>query len=122
MAEVDILNLTQHAATAERVAEGVGEPADKEAIQKLITFDELPSTEEMVARAARLADLVAKEGAEVAMIGGAPFFMSTLERALKERGVCTVYAFSRRESVDTPQPDGSVKKTQVFRHAGWVEV
>ena len=59
--------------------------------------------------------------AEAAMIGGAPFFMSALEAALKERGVRAVHAFSRRESGEERLPDGSVRKTQVFRHAGWVE-
>lgn len=31
------------------------------------------------------------------------------------------YAFSRRESVETQLPDGSVKKSSVFRHIGFVE-
>ena len=30
-----------------------------------------------------------------------------------------LYAFSKRESVDLPQPDGSIRKVAVFRHEGW---
>ena len=43
-----------------------------------------------------------------------------LEEALMKRGIVPLYAFSRREVVETPLPDGSVKKTQVFRHLGFV--
>lgn len=32
-----------------------------------------------------------------------------------------LFAFSVRVSIDTPQPDGSVTKTSVSRHKGWVE-
>lgn len=62
----------------------------------------------------------AEEGAESAMIGGAPFLMAPLEGALRTRGVIPLYAFSVRESVEEALPDGSVRKTQVFRHAGFV--
>lgn len=115
-----IVNLTQHAATAEQKAAGVVEPADKALVQALITFDELPSAGEIRRRADELAQLAKAAGVEVAMIGGAPFFMAPLEKSLRAAGVKPVYAFSKRESVDEKQADGSVKKTQVFRHAGFV--
>lgn len=54
------------------------------------------------------------------MVGGAPFFMAPLEAALRAVNIIPVYAFSKRESVEEKQPDGSVKKTQVFKHAGFV--
>lgn len=113
-----VLNLTQHAGTPEQ---GVHEPADKRLVQQLITFDELPSATEIADRARSLAALAKASGYEAAMIGGAPFFMGPLERALKSTGVKALYAFSRREAEDVKQPDGSVKKTQVFRHVGFVE-
>ncbi len=116
-----ILNLTQHPASAEQAAAGVVEPADKEGVVRLLTFEEPPSREERAARAATLADLAVATGADAAMIGGAPFFMSALEGALAARGVRAVHAFSLRESVETTLPNGSVRKTNVFRHAGWVE-
>jgi hypothetical protein len=56
------------------------------------------------------------------MIGGAPYLMGALEKALRECGFTPVYAFSKRESIDQPQPDGSVRKVAVFRHLGFVEV
>lgn len=116
-----ILNLTQHAATPDQIAAGVVEPADKQLVQALITFDELPSAKELVAKAKALAQMAAYDRFDTVMIGGAPYFMTPLERALRERGIKPLYAFSKRESVEEVQQDGSIKKIQVFRHAGWVE-
>lgn len=116
-----VLNLTQHAATAEQFAAGVVEPADKKQVQALLTFEELPAAGVIAERAKKLAQLAKAAGVEVAMIGGAPFFMASLEKSLRAAGVKSVYAFSKRESVDEKQADGSVKKIQVFRHAGFVE-
>jgi hypothetical protein len=55
------------------------------------------------------------------MIGGAPWFMSALEKALVANGFKPVYAFSERVSVDHHLPDGSVKKVNEFRHVGFIE-
>ena len=54
------------------------------------------------------------------MIGGAPFFMSYLETALKSASIRPVYAFTARDSVDIEQEDGTVKKTAIFKHMGFV--
>ena len=54
------------------------------------------------------------------MIGGAPFLMGALESALLDYGITPVYAFSKRESVEEVQKDGSVKKINIFRHAGFI--
>ena len=115
-----ILNLTQHQATPEQLAAGVVEPADKKQVVDLLTFDSIPTPAEMRDRAAKLAAIAAEAGVEAAMIGGAPFFMAPLERALLEAGVEPVYAFSLRVTEEVTQPDGSVRKTSVFRHAGFV--
>jgi hypothetical protein len=119
-----ILNLTQHVATTEQVASGVVEPTDKMQIQKLLTFDELPTTVELELRAFALASTAKDDpGFEGSvMIGGAPYFMATLEHTLRVFGIRALHAFSRRESIDEAQADGSIKKTQVFRHAGFIEV
>ena len=117
-----ILNLTQHDATPDQIAAGVVEPADKAEIRKVITFDDLPSREHLLATADLLAGLAERMEMSAAMIGGAPFFMGPLERALRARGIVPLYAFSKREaSIYTHRPDGSVGKTQVFRHVGFVE-
>ena len=57
-----------------------------------------------------------------ALVGGAPYLMSALEAALKERGIQPLYAFSQRESVEKVNPDGSVTKTAIFKHAGYIEM
>jgi len=117
-----ILNLTQHSATAEQVAVGVVEPQNKEVVKNLLNFETTESLDcfEREDRAQQLATIAVASGAKCAMIGGAPFFMSELERALSLVGISPVYAFSKRESVDAVQPDGSVRKTAVFRHLGFV--
>lgn len=121
-----MLNLTQHLATAEQREAGVFDlhPQHQAKLRDLLTFGALPTAEEVAVDAEVAADLAA-DVAEVAgcrhvMIGGAPFLMPPLERALKQRGLVPVYAFSRRESVEETLPDGTVRKTAVFRHQGFV--
>ena len=55
-----------------------------------------------------------------AMIGGAPYLMSELEKELWYRGIEPVYSFSRRESVESTDAEGNVTKTSVFKHIGFV--
>lgn len=118
--EMAILNLTQHVATEDQLAAGVFEPSDKAEVQRLLTFEALPTEGEIFSRALALAELAAEAGAAFAMIGGAPFLMAPLEEALMGMGIAPLYAFSRRETAEEMLPDGSVKKVQVFRHAGFV--
>lgn len=117
-----MLNMTQHAATTDQLKAGVVEPAlpVKQAIQGLLTFDNLPSKKERLAAAKKLAEIAASERAQVVMIGGAPWFMRDLEDALLARGIQPAYAFSSRASEEQHLPDGTVKKVQVFRHEGFV--
>lgn len=126
-----IINLTQHNATDEQIALGVVETADKAEIQTLLTFNSIPTQPEMIERAEAIAHIVASERNNMglddsvvikAMIGGAPFFMSTLERVLMMYNIQPVYAFSIRQSIDEVQADGSVVKRAVFKHAGFVEI
>lgn len=112
-----IINLTQHSASDEQVEANVIEPTNKSAVQAAITFDAIPSVEEMVSRAQFLASIAKESGSKKAMIGGAPFFMGTLERVLIAHNITPVYAFSVRESIEK---DGV--KTSVFRHTGFVEL
>ena len=120
-----IINFTQHFETAEQAAVGVYTPTDPEVaaeIRSNLNFAELPEREEILCKAYVLAEIASEEGAEAAMIGGAPYLMSALERALKDKGIKPLYAFSIRESVEKTLPDGSVQKINVFRHKGFVEV
>ena len=118
------LNLTQHEASDSQIAAGVVDlpAASREALKGLLTFDGLPARPEIIARAAAIAELAEEHGAEHVMIGGAPYLMGALERALTDRGIAPRFAFSRRESVEVQQPDGSVRKVGVFQHLGFVEV
>jgi hypothetical protein len=121
-----ILNFTQHDATPEQVAAGVVEPdaASKERIRQLLTFEQLPTQSDLRQRATDCAVLAAvlvrKYGCDAVLIGGAPFFMSHLESALRLFRVPFCYAFSRREVDEQILPDGSVKKTHVFKHVGFI--
>ena len=118
-----IINLTQHNATPAQTAAGVVEPSPsaKTRLRNMLTFESLPSTSTLETTAALLAAWVYEEGHTHALIGGAPFFMSTLEFHLKEFGITPLHAFSVRESVEETRPDGSLHKTSIFKHVGFVE-
>jgi hypothetical protein len=121
-----ILNFTQHDATTEQLSAGVVElDADsKQRVRQLLTFEQLPTQSDMRQRATDCAvlatKLVRKYGCHAVLIGGAPFFMSHLESALRLFRVRYCYAFSRREVDEQILPDGSVKKTHVFKHVGFI--
>jgi hypothetical protein len=121
-----VLNLTQHLATPEQAVSGViNLPtwARQEAVD-LLTFDDIPDARRVRWAASLLAqlcqDVASTMAVDAVMIGGAPFLMPPLEAALKAVGLQPVHAFSRRESVEQTQPDGSVRKVGVFRHVGFV--
>ena len=57
-----------------------------------------------------------------AMIGGAPYLMAPLERELRRWRVTPLYSLSERVSEERQFPDGSVVKTQVHKHLGFLEV
>lgn len=126
-----ILNMTQHVASTEQLVNfSVHEPrgAQKDRVIKLLTFDELPTMNEIKNRAVALAEIADIEclkdnnGERFAMIGGAPFLMSVLEKELRERNIFPLYAFSKRASFDVRNDSGEVTKTSVFRHVGFVGV
>lgn len=125
-----ILNLTQHQATADQLSAGVVDfdATNRAKLSALLTFDNLPTMAEVGEVAEAIADLAIYEGETEggvtptrAMIGGAPFLMPTLEKALIAVGITPCYAFSKR--VVIKEADG-VKERIVFKHEGfvWVEV
>ena len=126
-----IINLTQHAATKDQQKAGVVDIADSDLLAGLhdaLTFQDPPSKEELDNRARYIAELACLAFSEdgnthptEAMIGGAPFFMSHLERALKAIHIRPLYAFSRREVVETKAEDGGVQKTAIFKHIDFIE-
>ena len=128
-----IINLTQHAASPEQITQGVtdlqGEQRD--ALVHLLTFSELPDVQEILDRASDIAELACYNGLggddgddpfpSHAMIGGALWLMAPLAKELRLRSIEPVFAFSVRETEEKVQPDGSVKKVAIFRHAGFVQ-
>ena len=128
---ITILNLTQHPATTDQIAAGVRD-LQGQALAMLkgcLNFDTLPTVEDIRQRAEDIAMLASAwhdaedpDGttARACMIGGAPFFMGALEAALYRRDLTPLYAFSRREVVENTNPDGTVTKTAVFKHEGFV--
>ena len=119
-----IINLTQHQATEEQKTQGVFDLEDTRELKALLTFNDIPDDTEMRERASRIAEIAKShfdENGGRAMIGGAPFFMSVLENALLDADIYPLYAFSKREVVETTKEDGTVVKTAVFKHVGFVE-
>lgn len=125
-----IINLTQHCATREQISQGAVDlpPAQRGHLIELLTVNSLPTSDEIRARCNDIALLAVHNGLGgdgddphplEAMIGGAPWMMSALEKALINHGVTPIYAFSVRESVETVV-DGGVMKTATFRHVGFV--
>lgn len=117
---IDILNLTQHPATEEQISAGVVEPENKKAIQDLLTFTGIPTREEIVDRAKKLAEIAHEFGASKTMIGGVPYLMGPLEKELRFAGIIPVYAYSDRVSIEEII-DGKVVKKSIFKHLGFVE-
>lgn len=122
-----IINLTQHAASADQIAVGVVDldPTRRRSLAALLTFDELPSVEDIEIRAISIAQIAAiefdqNEESAAAMIGGAMWLMAPLAEELRRQGIAPMFAFSKRESAEETQPDGSVRKVNVFRHTGFV--
>ena len=121
-----IVNLTQHAASAAQIEAGVIDIVGKDldSLKALLTFQDLPSAEEIDRRAreiTRLAkDALFGQPERKAMIGGALWLMAPLTFYLKAAGINPVFAFSKRESVEKVI-DGKTVKTNVFKHIGFVE-
>lgn len=119
-----MINLTQHAATPEQIAAGVVDlpPAFQHHLKQLLTFDTLPTREEILYRADAIAtEIIPPDFHTEALIGGAPYLMEPLRRALEVCGITAYYAFSERVSEEMPQPDGSVRKVNVFKHVGFIK-
>ena len=118
-----ILNFTQHAATAEQLEAGVIDlmQHDLASLKALLNFVGLPTADEIYERAYAIAALAENLFAETVMVGGAPFLMPVLQKALQMRGITVLYAFSERVSIEKIV-NGVVVKTNEFKHIGFIEV
>ena len=127
-----ILNLTLHPATHEQRAAGVVDLDGPrlERLRSILTFDACPMDTD-VARASILIVEIVWDWAEHdrpvagslrAMIGGPIFLVPALSSRLVLYGVQPVCAFLVHRSVELIQPDGSIQKVDVLRHAGFVSI
>ena len=117
-----ILNLTQHKCTKDQIEAGVVDATEQhqQEIAQLLTFEEIPSEREMYRRAFQLLIIAFNEDADAVMIAGAPYFMAPLSRVMTFNHVKVLYAFSKRESVEIQNADGTVSKSNIFKHIGFV--
>ena len=117
-----IFNLTQHVASQEQKEEGVIEPENdnKTVIKALLTFDTKPSEYELQQTAKEIISIVPKECDSV-MIGGAPYFLPYLSKEAAKKGFEVLHSFTERVSVEKTNADGTVEKTSVFQHKGFVK-
>jgi hypothetical protein len=119
-----ILNLTQHPALPAQLEAGVIDPPAeiKSEISKLLTFDEIPSRQEIGERATALVAIVVSLGYKVAMVGGAGYLMGPLEASLKAAGVSPVHTFTKRVITGEKIVNGKTEITREIKFAGFVEV
>ncbi len=117
-----VINLTQHAASQDQISSGVKDLTGNQlaGLKTALTFEDLPTPDEVWQRAEFIADLAKTTGENAAMIGGAPYLMAALESTLRAVGITPLYAFSKRESKEVIHSDGSVRKVNVFRHIGFI--
>ena len=118
-----LINLTQHQLTSQQLV-GAAEVGNdvRDEIVKLITFSGCPTAEIIKGNASRLAEICRDMHASHAVIGGAPYFMGPLEKALRNVGIVPLYAFTERVAVEVVNPEtGEVTKTSKFNFAGWIE-
>lgn len=126
-----VINLTQHVASPEQVEAGVLDldGAYREMLLDILNFVGQPTSEDVLESARDLAFLMERcikrfdEPDLRFMLGGAPFLMaqlSNLEVFDEDLQSRILFAFSERESVERTLPDGSVQKTAVFKHKGFI--
>lgn len=120
-----IINLTQHQFTIDQLQDiesrGLEVVEVDQSFKSLLNFEALPDTQTIWEKATTLSQIAKEAGASFAMIGGAPYFMSLLEKRLFDNGVKPLYVFSVRSSVERPKEDGTVEKLSVFKHLGFIE-
>jgi hypothetical protein len=113
-----ILNLTQ-----DQIDAGVVEPnyKSKQRIIQLLSFEEVPTRKELIERAKALSEIVYGLGYRKAMIGGASYLMGLLSFHLQARGITPLHSFTKRNTIEVNQPDGTVKKVVTFKHITLIE-
>ena len=77
---------------------------------------------ELIGLAKDLLELKLSTNCTIVQLGGSPLFLyiagATINSCLSTTAI--IFAHSERVSIDSPQPDGTVIKTSVFKHIGWI--
>lgn len=129
-----IINTLNHVMTPEQVAslpvEGEIVHVRDWAPELAPMFTNSPSDADAIRAGVRavIGSIESKGVVGIILPGGSPAWMFALARLIGQRegaAVCMNYprylfAHSERVSVEEPQPDGSVRKTAVFQHRGWI--
>ncbi len=77
---------------------------------------------ELMSLAKDLSELRSSLDCTIVQLGGSPMFLyiaGAIMNGCMSKSVL-LFAHSERVSVDSPQPDGTVIKTSVFKHIGWI--
>lgn len=110
-----ILNLSNHTLTVEQTNEldqqGYNEIVELSAEDKKLWGQLVPDTYKEVCD-----NILAKYKADAIHLAGFP--PATVYVALKALVPC-LYAYSERNCVETPMPDGSIDKRYIFKHLGF---
>ena len=120
-----IINLTQHAATPSQIADGVIDLDSQTLLQlkEFLTIDELPTAQDLKYRAMQILvlalDLSQKYETLDFMLGGHLDLMSFVHAEFFRVGLKPRSSFSKRNVIETQQPDGTVSKVAIFEHIGW---
>lgn len=119
---LDIINLTQHQAVPQQQQSGIFEPPSEvqTRVRDLLTFETPPSAGQLQQRASELAQIAEQNQAQAALIGGAPFLLPYLEKALWRLGIQPAYAFSQRQAQERHKENGEVVKELIFMHEGLI--
>lgn len=117
-----ILNLTQHDITKNQEEAGVCEPKNKTLVREKLTFETLPTLEEIQARSKELVKICQEENYQTIMLGGAQYLLPFLVKDLQEAGFIILFAYTKRLVEESFKEDGSVIKVFHFKHEGFVHL
>jgi hypothetical protein len=115
----EVFNLTKHDATREQRLLGLTDAGSRfrEEIKQLLDFDQLPSSEDLIARATKLADFALLSGCSRAMIGGPSFFVPVIEAHLIMVGIEPVYAFLNESSEKKLRTFGGFVNSMIYERS-----
>ena len=116
-----IVNLTQHSSTETQAEQGVIEPPDKEYVKSLITFEDIPTLQDLRKRANLLVEICREMNMQFALIAGAHWWLIVLEHHLRIHGITPLQSFSKRVSFEHTNENGTVHMVKTFVHAGWIQ-